>query len=68
MSFPEPVRACDDHAHRLRVHAGRELHHFLELRAHLNAGDVSDGIEDGEGRARVVDDLVREETWERIVV
>ena len=64
----QPVGARDCHAARLGVHARSEREKVRELRAHLEPGNVRDGVHDREGRARVVHDLVGEEAGEVRVV
>lgn len=66
--FAEELGARDGEPAGLRVHACGERDEVGELRAHGQRGDVAERVEDGERRARVVDDLVREEAREVRVV
>lgn len=60
----EPVRAREREPARERVHAEREVEQRGEVRARAQPRDVRDGVEHGKRRARVRDDLLREEAGE----
>ena len=64
----QPVRACDCHAAHLGVHARGETEERRELRAHLQPWNVCDRVHDGERRAGVIHDLMREKPGEVRVV
>lgn len=68
MRFPEPIRARNGQTTRLRVHSRREAREVGELWPSSQGRYVSQSIQDSQGCASVVYDLVGKEAGEIAVV